>query len=659
MIKFDNGGILIENPSELPDLVDASSVFLDFETSSGDEKLDSLNPWHSCKVAGIAITVDNCPNAFYIPYQHWDKSQQGIACFWLQEIIDNCDFWINHNVKYDAHVAANDLQIDIPRHVKLICTIVLAKLIDSDRIMRGGYGLDALSLGWLGEDISKYEQRLKPYLVKNQDYGRVPPDILGEYGCQDALTNRRLWGFILSQIPEESAGVWNTEIELTRRLWEMERNGMHVKTQELQVTQYSALNRMLAIDEELTRIAGRSFRPHVNEDVYDVLCNQYGLPVLAYTKDQSTGEETTNPSFDKHALKMYMVQPHAPLELLQLMQEYRKLAQFESLFLKPWQHLQVSSYLHANYNQCVRTGRMSCSDPNAQQLSELAKGLVHPKPGYAFISMDASQIEFRFIVHYIQDQHAIQAYNENPDVDFHEWVANQCGIKRKPAKTVNFAIAFGEGKKKLTKQLASDADIVGVIKDQIEEMIATDKIKREQEQLYFANLAGARALQVYNTYHRTFPTLKPTMKDVERVLRARGHVRNMYGRRRHLPVDKAYRGFNTLNQSSAADWMKERTVGLCNMIDGTPIEFVASVHDEILLQAPIEIANDPRTARDLIAFMETLVIPLRVPVRCNIGISAKDWKTASKSVKDGGVSGPLYYNKSEATYLDHIARVAV
>jgi len=650
MIRFENGGILVNHPSELPNFVGASSVFLDFETTSGDEKQDSLNPWHHCGIAGIAITVDDCPNAYYIPFQHWEHADQQAAADWLYDVLMNCDYWINHNIKYDAHVLANQLNI-IPK-CKFICTLTLSKLIDSDRIMRGGYGLDALSLSWLSEDISKYEARLKPYLVNNQDYGRIPADILGEYACQDVLTNRRLWGFLLANLPEESGGVWNTEIELTKRLYEMERNGMPIDPTELQITEYKTLNRMLKIDDELTKICGRSFRPHVNEDAYDVLCNQYGLPVLAYTKDKH-GEETNNPSFDKYALAMYLAQPHAPIDLIVLMQEYRKHSQFNSLFLTPWQRLHRNGRLHPIYNQCVRTGRLSCSDPNAQQLNELAKMLVHPKPGYAFISIDASQIEFRFIVHYIQDASAIAAFHENPDTDFHEWVGLQCGVSRKPAKTINFGIAFGEGKKKLTKQLSSNVELVGIIKEQVELMIASGDIPREQEQAYFMSLAAARALHVYNTYHRTFPTMKATMRDIERVLKARGHVRNMFGRRRVLPPDKAYRGFNTLNQSSAADWMKERTVALCTMIDGTGIEFVASVHDEILLQAPIEIANDPRTIRDLVAFMETLTIPLRVPIRCSVGMSAKDWKSASKSAK------PLQYNKADATYLDHIPRVAV
>lgn len=656
MLNFSNGAYMIQDVSELPNLIGGSSLFLDFETSSGNPKLDSLNPFWNCSVAGIGIAVDDSP-AFYIPYQHFDDEDKNHISRWLHDIIEHCDYWINHNVKYDAHVAANCLQI-VPA-CALVCTLTLSKLIDSDRILRGGYGLDALSLGWLKEDISQYEKALQPYLVRNKDYGRIPPDILGEYGAQDILTNRHLWQFILVNVPEESCtgatSVWNTEVALTFRLFEMEQRGMPIDPTELQIVQYKTLNRMLQIDEELTSLVGRSFRPRESGDCYDILCSQYGLPVLAYTKDTTTGEETNNPSFDKHALQMYLAQPHAPIPVIKLIQEYRQYDQFNNLFLTPWQTLHVNGRLHPIYNQCVRTGRLSCSDPNAQQLNDLAKRLIHPHEGYSIISMDASQIEFRFIAHYINDERAVAAFNENPDIDFHDWVAAQCGgIKRRPAKTVNFGIAFGEGKKKLIKQLAADTSLTERIRDEVEQMVATGQIAADEQSAYFATLATQLGTNVYNTYHRTFPTLKPTMKDVEKVLRARGYVRNMYGRRRHLPYDKAYRGFNTLNQSSAADWMKARTVGICDMIQNTSIEFIASVHDEFVFQAPTEVAEDWRTKRDMVAYMETLDIPLRVPVRVAYGTSANNWKDAGEKVKDGGNNTTLQYDPAEAKALDHL-----
>lgn len=651
---------MIQTTEELPDLIGAKAVYLDFETSSGNPKLDSLNPWHNCKTHGFAITVDDLPQAYYIPYSAFNHELQRIVKLWLQEILDNCEQWVNHNIKYDAHVAANDL--DIITTCWLVDTITLAKLIDSDRIMRGGYGLDALSLAWLGEDISAHEKALQPYLHKNKDYGKIPHDIMAPYAGQDVLTNRRLCKYITDKLPEQCQRVAFNEIELTRNIWEMERNGLGLDLKELKVEEYKVLNRCCKIDDELTAILGESINPKSTDDVYETLCIKYGLPVLAFTKNQDTGEYTTNPSFDKHALRAYKSRPDAPKDVIGLIEEYRELAQYLSLFVQPWQEYAVFStewqiwFLHSTYNQSVRTGRMSCSEPNAQQLSKRAKMLIHPKPGHSFISIDYSQIEFRFIVHYIQDAKAIQAFHENPDTDFHKLVASWCGIKRKPAKSVNFGVAFGEGKKKLIKQLANDPDLCETVLQSVKEMVESGAILSSQEVETFQMLAIKKGEEVYAKYHDTFPTLKTTARMVESSLKQRyathglGYVFNMYGRHRHLPFDKAYRGFNTLNQASAADLIKEQTNKVCRMIKGTPISLKALVHDEAVFEAPTEIANDFRTQRDLVALMESPDIDLRVPVRCSIGVSAKNWYEAGSD----DVAKPLQYDKSEATYLDHL-----
>lgn len=333
---------------------------------------------------------------------------------------------------------------------------------------------------------------------------------------------------------------------------------------------------------------------------------------------------------------MYEAHPSAPKDVISLIKEFKGDYQLNNLFVEPWQQLAVFDpvfcawLLRSQYNQCVRTGRMSCSDPNAQQLSTKAKYLVHPKPGYAFISADYSQIEFRFIVHYINDKAAIQAFIDNPDTDFHELVASWCEIPRKPAKSVNFGVAFGEGKRKLIKQLASNTDLVGRIVEILKAMIAAGEIKPEDETRVFNEMATRRGEQVYNKYHAQFPTLKATMRAAESALKMRGYVFNILGRHRHLPIKAAYRAFNTINQSSAADMMKERFNAMCRMIAGTPIETAANVHDELLLQAPIDIANDPRTIRDIVLLLENPPIKIAVPIRCSVGVSPDSWAHASK-----------------------------
>jgi len=654
MIEFPNGGHMIENVAELPNLRGARRLFLDFETKSGDKSVKSVNPWHNCWVAGFAITVDRAPGAWYVPLGHyrghnieeWDR-----VVDWLFDVVGDCSEWVNHNIKYDAHVMANCMGIVVDESLTMIDTVARAKLLDSDRQFKGGYGLDALSDYWLREDISQYEQAMKPYLFKNKDYGWIPSDVMAPYACQDVITNRRLIDYLEAQMPEQCHRVQATETALTSVLFEQERIGMRVDPQQLKVQELRNLNKLFDIDQRLAKLVGRSFRPHVSEDCYDVICNQYGMPVLKWTEeyDEETGEQPGNPSFDKYAMASYMLHPYAPHEVISLISEYRKINTFNNNFVCKYSSIVTDDcMLHPSYNQLVRTGRMSCKDPNMHQLDKAAKALIFPHEGCTFLSIDYAQIEFRTIVHYIRDEEAIAAFARDPDTDFHQWVADQCGIKRRAAKTVNFMIAFGGGKKKTIATLSGNMDVVGDIKQKVDHAIEIGTITQAEAVGYHKLLCERKGTQVYDDYHGRFPGIKYHSKHAANAAKSRGYVFNLYGRRRHLPVDHSHIAFNTLNQSSAADILKERTVALHKALKGTPIWIEANVHDETLLDGPTEAMRDPRTVRDAIALLESPAIDLRVPVRTAYGLSDVNWREASAGEEK------LKYAKEDFGNFEHL-----
>lgn len=623
MITFKNSGRLVESTSELPELFNSKRLYADFEATSGRRDIASKTPWTDCDIAGIAITVDNKQGAWYVPVGHHQGNNlpKDIVYDWWYKVVDTTKEWINHNVKYDAHVSTNyaGVRPDCP----LKCTLTRAKLIDSDRIMRGGYSLDALSKGWLHEDIDGFEAALQPYLHRNKDYGAIPIDVLGEYACQDVLTNRRLDHYIEARLHEQCEAVAATEQALTGILFDMEQRGFCIDPQELQTSEFKLLHRMSQLDEESHKLVGRNFNAISNADCYDVLCNQYGLPVLDWT---DKGE----PSFDKKALAQYAAHPFAPHDVVKRILEYRQRSVNYSLFIKKWRTIHdEEGVIHPSYNQAVRTGRMSCKDPNATQLNKFAKAHVHPREGHSFLSVDYAQIEFRLIVHYINDHDAIEAYEENRDTDFHAWVAEMCKIKRGPAKNVNFCMGYGGGKAKVLSMLESNMELVGSLKKHVDDLITEQKVPEKDALHTFHMLAQRRALSVYEQYHATLPGLKRTSRRASNALKSKGYVFNLFGRHRHLPKEKAHIAFNTLNQSSAADLVKERMVALHQVLKDKPIHMLLQVHDELLFEGPSEVINDPRTARDIIGIMENPNVELRVPIRCSYGISESNWAEAS------------------------------
>jgi len=483
-MKTDNGVTLVEPGDSLPQLQGAKELYCDFETRSNSYFEPGFYPYHGSSIAGIAITADDIDESWYVPIRH--RYKEGTrnpnldvesTIQWLKNVIESCESWVNHNIKFDAHFA---LVEGIEPKCRLVDTLTLAKIIESDRL---GYDLSVLSFEWLDENIEKYEFRIKNYLAnlnlgqgnrKVKDYSLIPVDYMAPYAGQDVLTNRRLWKYIQSKCPEQCERVLETEIKLTSALLDIERIGLNVNLQQLELTKLKLLNSLIKKEDKLAELTGVEFSPHTNGGCFKVLCSKYGLPILGWTDN-----ENPSPSFDKHTLLQYSKHPKVSADpklskIVSLILKYRKQHTLLTLFVEKYIELQTDGVLRPSYNQCVRTGRMSCKNPNGQQLNKEAKSLILPGKGRAFLSIDYNQVEFRLIAHYIQDSAVIEAYKQNPYQDFHTWVAEMCDTTRGPAKNINFAIAFGGGKKRVVEMLSNNAELMAGFGEKIE------RIKREK-----------------------------------------------------------------------------------------------------------------------------------------------------------------------------------
>lgn len=609
IIKAIKVGKMFPEMPAIPDKI--KTLYLDFETTSNDPKIAALSPWRAeNEILGAAVTWDGEPRAWYLPICHkYDEnlSKEQVFAF-LQNAMQRADCWTNHNVKFDAHFYINRIG-PLPERLALRCTLVGAKLLNSDMGYAGGYGLDNLSKSWLGKDISCFENAFKPYLNKNKDYSAIPSRFMAPYACQDVHSARELDKHINLNLPISVSRVYATEQRLTRVLIDIEQRGLCVHDQELRLAEFKTRARMSFLEQRLHESCGRAINPSSGNDVFDVLCTQYGLPVLGWT-------ETGEPSFDKYAIARYVDLESSPKNIVNDIAEYRKLSTALTHFIEPYRALNVDGVLHSSYNQIVRTGRMSSREPNSQQLDKATKYFVHPRPGHAFVSVDLSQIEFRLIVHYCENAEAIRAYNEDPRTDFHSLMAKMCGVSRKSAKSLNFAIGFGAGKAKTLAMLAASGGTL-------------------------------EAEKIYNAYHDAMPELKPMSRRATASCKFRGYVSNLFGRRRHIPADFAHIGFNSVIQSTAADLLKDATVRLSDAIRAAgladDIHIVASVHDETLFEVRESVLEDPRIVRALVRIIEAVPdgIALDVPIRSSTGISRDSWADAGADDKTNMIeTGP-------------------
>jgi len=641
MIKIRENFYIVESVSELPNLSNRREIFCDVETKKvfDHPKYGGLYPWKGDKICGFGVSADDLKEIWYVPVRHTFIGSKNLpiepVMKWIQDVLRSCESWINHFIIFDALMF--DIGDNVQFDCRLIDTCILSKIYYSDRLE---HKLKSLCKDWLDYDI-RNSVRVEEYLqsIRSKNYADVPIDLLGEYCCDDVQMNRLLYRHLQNKMPEQVRGVQETETKLTPVLFDMEKRGLRIDPIECKKASVKALNTMIKSSSEISLLVGREFT-NSNACIQDILIHQYKLPILSTIEEKEDGiaYDTGRPSFDKNAMALYAVHPMVTSDvklnrLMKLIMKYRTEQQFKSLFLDTFLELHVDGVVHPSYNQCIRTGRMSCSRPNSQQQNKRSKILVKPHKDCGFISNDYSQIEFRWIVHYCKIEKAIRAYNEDPKTDFHQFVADILKIKRKPAKTQNFGMAYGMGKPKVVKRLTSNEDIIEIIGQIVNEMIEKGELDSKLRVIKFKELCKIHAENAYDQYHKEFPELRTTSRRATDTAKMRGFVFNAYGRRRYLPEKASRKAFNTIIQSVAADNMKERMVAISPRYNSESrrwgIEMAANVHDEDLKECPLDVLHDPKLHEFVCRTLESISIPCRVPILTGLGISPNNWAEAA------------------------------
>ena len=151
--------------------------------------------------------------------------------------------------------------------------------------------------------------------------------------------------------------------------------------------------------------------------------------------------------------------------LAKLVVQARNLNKTSGTFINSiMKHCRTDGRIHGHINQIrsddggTVSGRISMSNPNLQQipardpeLGPMIRSLFLPEEGEQWAAIDFSQQEPRILVHYAHvygrnrgvalegAAEFVDAYNEDPDTDFHTMVAEMANIPRKQAKTLIWA----------------------------------------------------------------------------------------------------------------------------------------------------------------------------------------------------------------------------
>jgi DNA polymerase-1 len=573
--------------AELISALDRSDKFaFDLETTG-------LNVFTD-KIVGISFSVE-VKSAFYLPLRHQDTKGLEGALEKLRPLFLSDKLKIGHNLKFDIEVLKNHgFEVAEP----YFDTMVAAYLLDP---VSGKYSLKHLAKQFLGREMIKLMELIGED-AKYEDFSKVPIDIATDYAGSDADATMGLFEIFRLALKAQKMEKLFYEIEmpLLEILVGMECEGICVDCGLLAKMSEELAAEMKELERHIFAIAGEVFNLNSPKQLAHILFTKLMLPVKKRTK--------TGPSTDVEVLEELADEN---FEIAQRLMDYRQYTKLKSTYIDVLPTLinPKSGRIHTSFNQTITsTGRLSSSSPNMQNIpvrgewgQRLRSAFVPEEKGRLILAADYSQIELRVLAHLSGDAALIKAFTDNSDV--HQATADELGIPRAAAKTVNFGVIYGISDFGLAKQL------------KIKKTEAAKYIER-----YFARHQGVQAF------------INKTIAEA----RENEYVTTLLGRKRPMPdINSPHGGLraaaermaiNTPVQGTAADMIKVAMVRVNDKLQtaNCKTRMILQVHDELVFECP---KDELEAVKKIISEEMENALPLSVPVKVDLGCG-RNWAEA-------------------------------
>ncbi len=610
-------------PTEFPSLQDQGAIAIDVETF--DPGLLDRGPGthRNARLVGVAVGTEAGFRSYYpIGHEIGPNLPAEQVLGWLRIQLQLQVPKIGANLLYDLEfLSAAGVNIVGPFYD----VQVAEPLIDENLL---SYSLKSLAQKYLNE--GKKESVMSAWLTKafgneeniKSNIWRAPASIVGPYAEGDADLPLRI--FVKQKPQLEALALWDLfimESKLIPMLLAMRQRGVRIDLQRAE-DMYAALNKQQ--EQLIAKIKLAANTESVDLWAAESLSQIFDKLKIPYPRTAKTNA----PSFRREWLEQH---EHPVANLIK---DARGLDKLKETFIKGYileGHTNARIYcqfhqLRSDDNGTV-SGRFSSSHPNLQNIpirtteGRLIREIFLPDEGQSWWKLDWSQIEYRLIVHYAAllklegAQDVVDKYTNDPDVDYHQIIANVTGLPRYQAKTLNFGLAYGQGLWLLCKNLGVD--------------------RSEGE-------------AIIKGYHKRAPFIRPLLQTAMRRAQQLGEIKTLLGRRRRFtlwektkwdPMTRknnttyyqqreagskrafTHKALNALIQGSAADVMKHAMVqvwesGVCDVLGAPHL----TVHDE--LDGSTDNGKQSGEAlKELKHIMQTCVT-LRVPLRADGGIGA-------------------------------------
>ncbi len=421
------------------------------------------------------------------------------------------------------------------------------------------------------------------------------------YACDEVYSIYNLAEYWEKNLNEqEQKLVKEVEIPLTTVLAKMEYTGVAIDFSYLKSLSEFMTSKLAEIEDFIYQLAGGPFNINSPKQVAEVLYDRLGIK--SKKRKRSTSAEILEELSNEYEICDFILQ-------------HRKFSKLRSTYTDSLPTLisKRDGRIHTTYNQATTvTGRLSSSNPNLQNIpirSEEGNKIRNAfcpqdKENYMMLSADYSQIELRLLAHVANDEHLIEAFNN--DIDVHALTASKVfevpieevtKDMRRKAKAVNFGIVYGQSKYGLAKSL---------------------------------NISNDQAGQFIDKYFESYPKIKQYMIEKVDYVHEYGYVETLYGRKRYLGAELSSANYqirefaeraaiNQPLQGTAADLIKMAMIKIDEELTKKNLKskMVMQVHDELVFEAAKdEIEELKSIVKNGMEMGQPFKVPLEVDINC-------------------------------------------
>lgn len=529
-----------------------------------------------------------------------------------------------YNASYDLEMLLNE---NIKVQGKIHDVLLLHHLINEEDLDKDGnriMSLKELAVKYLAKDADKFEELVdfvRGEIAKNRkckkseisyyDVYIEEKDLMVDYASSDTLYTLQLFDKWYDEIQKQKLmNIYNIEMRCIWAVVSAEMRGYKIDMNKLKELEGELTIEVEDITKEIYSLVGKDFNIDSNEQLVEAFMS-LGAEYHAIT-------EKGNWKTDKEVLKIYLEHHFAPVrQLAQLVLNYRSTSKLLHTYIENLKFfVQADGKVHPSFWQAgTRTGRMSSSKPNFQNIDPRAKVLFVPQSDdYIVFCFDYSQQEYKLLAHYAKEYSLMRLIEKGYDV--HRATASL--VLNKPydeitkeerqdnGKRMNFALVYGLGLAAIAKSFGHNMNedeykLANAIfrKLNLKPWALPDKQTllnnvREQEEkdaieYYFSDEckeAIVFAKKKKKEYFNQFPAIANFIDTCKKVCQRRGWIKTWTGRRKRYndPWKEAYKAPNALIQGGCGDILKDKAGAIVELLNDKKSGIVNFIHDEIQVE---------------------------------------------------------------------------